>query len=59
MSGHHVHDDFLIGGTSFIVCGPAAIYELKLAIADKLADFILHHIFLEVPPALKVVHFGL
>jgi hypothetical protein len=59
MSSHHVHDDFLIGGTSFIIRSPATIYELKLAIVDKLAHLILHRVFLEVPPALKVVHFGL
>jgi hypothetical protein len=59
MSGHHVHYDFLICGASFIICGPAPIYELKLPIADKLADLVLHGIFLEVPPPLKVVHLGL
>jgi hypothetical protein len=59
MSGHHVHYDFLIGGASFIICGPSTIYELELPIADKLADFVLHGIFLEVPPPLKVVHLGL
>ena len=59
MSGHHVHDDFLIRGASFIICGPATIYELELPIADKLADLVLHRIFLEVPPPLKVVHLGL
>ena len=59
MSRHHVHYDFFVGGASLIIRSPATVYKLKLAIDDKLANIIFHRIFLEVPPALKVVHFGL
>ena len=42
MSRHHVHYDFFVGGASLIIRSPATVYKLKLAIDDKLANFIFH-----------------
>jgi hypothetical protein len=34
MTSHHVHNDFLVGGTSLIIGHPSSINELKLTILD-------------------------